>query len=236
MLCFFLDTCVAHADNRLPEVRDCDADFGSTPASLFGAPLPILGIAGDQQAAAFGQACFLPGMMKSTYGTGCFALFNTGTEALASGNRLLTTIAYRLDGETTYALEGSIFIAGAAVQWLRDGLGLIRSAEETAALAEAADPAQRVFVVPAFTGLGAPFWDAGARGAIFGLTRATGRAELVRATLESVCFQTRDLMEAMRADGASQLEALRVDGGMVANDWVLQRLADLLGSRSSGRR
>jgi glycerol kinase len=212
----------------LPEVRDCDADFGSTPASLFGAPLPILGIAGDQQAAAFGQACFLPGMMKSTYGTGCFALFNTGTEALASSNRLLTTIAYRLDGETTYALEGSIFIAGAAVQWLRDGLGLIRSAEETAALAEAADPAQRVFMVPAFTGLGAPFWDAGARGAIFGLTRATGRAELVRATLESVCFQTRDLMEAMRADGASQLEALRVDGGMVANDWVLQRLADLL--------
>jgi glycerol kinase len=212
----------------LPEVRDCDADFGSTPASLFGAPLPILGIAGDQQAAAFGQACFLPGMMKSTYGTGCFALFNTGTEALASGNRLLTTIAYRLDGETTYALEGSIFIAGAAVQWLRDGLGLIRSAEETAALAEAADPAQRVFMVPAFTGLGAPFWDAGARGAIFGLTRATGRAELVRATLESVCFQTRDLMEAMRADGASQLESLRVDGGMVANDWVLQRLADLL--------
>jgi glycerol kinase len=190
--------------------------------------LPILGIAGDQQAAAFGQACFLPGMMKSTYGTGCFALFNTGTEALASSNRLLTTIAYRLDGETTYALEGSIFIAGAAVQWLRDGLGLIRSAEETAALAEAADPAQRVFMVPAFTGLGAPFWDAGARGAIFGLTRATGRAELVRATLESVCFQTRDLMEAMRADGASQLEALRVDGGMVANDWVLQRLADLL--------
>ena len=213
----------------LPEVRDCDADFGSTPASLFGAPLPILGIAGDQQAAAFGQACFLPGMMKSTYGTGCFALFNTGTEALASNNRLLTTIAYRLDGETTYALEGSIFIAGAAVQWLRDGLGLIRSAEETAELAEAADPAQRVFVVPAFTGLGAPFWDAGARGAIFGLTRATGRAELVRATLESVCFQTRDLMEAMRADGASQLESLRVDGGMVANDWVLQRLADLLG-------
>jgi glycerol kinase len=213
----------------LPEVRDCDADFGSTPASLLGAPLPILGIAGDQQAAAFGQACFLPGMMKSTYGTGCFALFNTGTEALASGNRLLTTIAYRLDGETTYALEGSIFIAGAAVQWLRDGLGLIRSAEETAALAEAADPAQRVFMVPAFTGLGAPFWDAGARGAIFGLTRATGRAELVRATLESVCFQSRDLMEAMRADGASQLESLRVDGGMVANDWVLQRLADLLG-------
>jgi glycerol kinase len=212
----------------LPEVRDCDADFGSTPASLFGAPLPILGIAGDQQAAAFGQACFLPGMMKSTYGTGCFALLNTGTEALASGNRLLTTIAYRLDGETTYALEGSIFIAGAAVQWLRDGLGLIRSAEETAALAEAADPAQRVFVVPAFTGLGAPFWDADARGAIFGLTRATGRAELVRATLESVCFQTRDLMEAMRADGASQLESLRVDGGMAANDWVLQRLADLL--------
>jgi glycerol kinase len=213
----------------LPEVRDCDAEFGATPAALFGAPLPILGIAGDQQAAAFGQACFAPGMMKSTYGTGCFALFNTGTQAVASRNRLLTTIAYQLSGETTYALEGSIFVAGAAVQWLRDGLGLIASAEETAALAEAADHGQRVFLVPAFTGLGAPFWDAEARGAIFGLTRATGPAELVRATLESVCFQTRDLLEAMRADGASQLESLRVDGGMVANDWVLQRLADLLG-------
>lgn len=213
----------------LPEVRDNDADFGATPAEMFGAPLPILGMAGDQQAATVGQACFEPGMMKSTYGTGCFALLNTGTQAVESHNRLLTTIAYRVGGETIYALEGSIFIAGAAVQWLRDGLGIIASAAETEALAKAADPAQDVYLVPAFTGLGAPYWDAHARGAIFGLTRATGPAELARAALDAVCYQTRDLLEAMAADGAGALEALRVDGGMVANDWVMQRLADILG-------
>ncbi len=213
----------------LPEVLDCDAEFGSTPAALFGTPLPIRGIAGDQQAATVGQACFLPGMMKSTYGTGCFALFNTGAEAVESKNRLLTTIAYRLGGETTYALEGSIFVAGAAIQWLRDGLKIIGSASASEALAKAADPSQRLYLVPAFTGLGAPYWDAGARGAIFGLTRASGPAEIARAALEAVCYQTRDLLEAMKADGASGLEALRVDGGMVANDWLLQTLADILG-------
>jgi len=213
----------------LPEVRDSNADFGATPAALFGRPLPILGIAGDQQAATVGQACFSPGMMKSTYGTGCFALFNTGETAVASTNRLLTTIAYRLNGRTTYALEGSIFVAGAAVQWLRDGLGILESAEESEAMAKAADEKQHLYVVPAFTGLGAPYWDARARGAIFGLTRATGPADIVRATLEAVCYQTRDLLEAMRADGADDLQTLRVDGGMVANDWMTQRLADILG-------
>ncbi len=213
----------------LPEVKDCSAQFGATPANLFGHPLPIRGIAGDQQAATIGQACFQPGMMKSTYGTGCFALFNTGSQPVASRNRLLTTIAYRLEGQPTYALEGSIFIAGAAVQWLRDALGLIASAGETEALAESADAAQRVYLVPAFTGLGAPYWDAQARGGLFGLTRATGPNEIVCATLESVCYQTRDLLEAIKADGASDLGTLRVDGGMVANNWVLQRLADILG-------
>ena len=213
----------------LPEVRDSNAQFGGTTADLFGRALPITGIAGDQQAATVGQACFESGMMKSTYGTGCFALMNTGTTAVASKNRLLTTIAYRLSGETTYALEGSIFVAGAAVQWLRDGLRIIGTAAETQALAEAADPGQAVYLVPAFTGLGAPYWDAHARGAIFGLTRATGPAEIARATLEAVCFQTRDLLEAMEADGARAPRTLRVDGGMVANDWVLQRLADILG-------
>lgn len=214
----------------LPEVRDNDADFGATPAEMFGAPIPILGMAGDQQAATVGQACFAPGMVKSTYGTGCFALLNTGGQPVDSKNRLLTTIAYRLSGTTTYALEGSIFIAGAAVQWLRDGLKIIASAAETEALAKAADPIQTgVYLVPAFTGLGAPYWDGHARGALFGLTRATGPAEIVRATLEAVCYQTRDLLEAMRADGAAELETLRVDGGMVANDWMLQMLADVLG-------
>jgi glycerol kinase len=216
-------------DALLPEVRDNDAVFGATPADLFGAPLPILGMAGDQQAAAIGQACFEPGMVKSTYGTGCFALLNTGTRAVDSKTRLLTTIAYRLNGTTIYALEGSIFIAGAAVQWLRDGLRIIASAGESEALAKAADPDQAVYLVPAFTGLGAPYWDADARGAIFGLTRNSGRAEIARAALEAVCFQTRDLLEAMRADGAAELEALRVDGGMVANDWLLQMLSDILG-------
>jgi glycerol kinase len=213
----------------LPEVRDSDGDFGTTPAELFGAPLPILGIAGDQQAATVGQACFQPGMMKSTYGTGCFALMNTGGQAVTSTNRLLTTIAYRLSGETTYALEGSIFIAGAAIQWLRDGLKIIASAEDSEALAQAADGEQAVYLVPAFVGLGAPYWDAHARGALLGLTRATGPAEIARAALEAVCYQTRDLLEAMEADGAVPPKALRVDGGMVGNDWAMQFLADILG-------
>ncbi len=216
-------------DGILPEVRDCDAEFGATTAELFGAPIPIAGMAGDQQAATVGQACFETGMMKSTYGTGCFALLNTGAEAVPSRNRLLTTIAYRLAGETTYALEGSIFIAGAAVQWLRDGLRVIASAPESEALAKAADPEQAVYLVPAFTGLGAPYWDGHARGAIFGLTRASGPAELARAALEAVCYQTRDLLRAMQADGVGRLEALRVDGGMVANDWMVQMLADIVG-------
>ncbi|HWI26427.1 MAG TPA: glycerol kinase GlpK [Stellaceae bacterium] len=212
----------------LPEVRDNAGEFGGTVAEHFGAPIAVAGMAGDQQAATIGQACFAPGMIKSTYGTGCFAVLNTGGQALASRHRLLTTLAYRLDGIPTYALEGSIFVAGAAVQWLRDGLKLIARADETAALAEAADPARRVYLVPAFTGLGAPYWDAEARGAIFGLTRDVGRAELVRATLEAACYQTRDLIEAMRADGAAPA-SLRIDGGMVVNDWFAQCLADTLG-------
>ncbi len=212
----------------LPEVRDNDAEFGSTPAEMFGVPLAITGMAGDQQAATVGQACFEPGMTKSTYGTGCFALMNTGREAVASTNRLLTTIAYRLSGETTYALEGSIFVAGAAVQWLRDGLKIVEAAPDTEALAQRANPEERVILVPAFVGLGAPYWDAHARGAIFGLTRASGPAEIARAALEAVCYQTRDLLEATVADGAAPPSALRVDGGMVANDWLLQFLADIL--------
>jgi glycerol kinase len=212
----------------LPEVRDNAGAFGGTASELFGAPIAVAGMAGDQQAATIGQACFAPGMIKSTYGTGCFAVLNTGTNAVQSRHRLLTTLAYRLDGRPTYAIEGSIFVAGAAVQWLRDGLGLIKTAGESDALARAADPARRVYVVPAFTGLGAPYWDADARGAIFGLTRDVGRAELVRATLEAACYQTRDLVEAMRADGAAPA-SLRVDGGMVVNDWFMQCLADTLG-------
>ena len=225
----------------LPEVRDSADDFGATRPDLFGGHrVPILGVAGDQQAATVGQACFAPGMLKSTYGTGCFAVLNTGTTPVASRNRLLTTIAYQLDGKPTYALEGSIFVAGAVVQWLRDGLGIIRHAAETRALAEKADPTQRLYLVPAFTGLGAPYWDPDCRGAIFGLTRNSGPAELARAALESVAFQTRDLVEAMRADwpdsgpdsgkdGAGDT-VLRVDGGMTANDWVLQGIADTLGA------
>jgi len=212
----------------LPQVRDCAGEFGATPAELLGMPLPILGMAGDQQAATVGQACFAPGMIKSTYGTGCFAVLNTGDQALASKHRLLTTLAYRLGGRVTYAVEGAIFIAGAAVQWLRDGLGLIKDAKESEALAKSADPARRVYLVPAFTGLGAPYWDAEARGALFGLTRDVGRAEVTRAALDAACFQTRDLLEAMRADGADP-KSLRVDGGMVANDWLMQRLANILG-------
>jgi glycerol kinase len=211
----------------LPEVRDSVALFGET--NLLGtAPIPILGVAGDQQAATVGQACFRPGMVKSTYGTGCFAVLNTGQQAVASKNRLLTTIAYRIGGEVTYALEGSIFVAGAAVQWLRDGLQLIRESGEVEALARQADARQRVYLVPAFVGLGAPYWDPEARGAIFGLTRETGAAELARAALEAVCFQTRDLLEAMAADGAARPEALRVDGGMTRNEWAMQFLADML--------
>ncbi|MBA3324902.1 MAG: glycerol kinase GlpK [Rhodobacteraceae bacterium] len=216
----------------LPEVRDCAAEFGVTRPDLFGRAIPILGVAGDQQAATVGQACFSPGMLKSTYGTGCFALLNTGDTLVASRNRLLGTIAYQLDGKPTYALEGSIFIAGAVVQWLRDGLKIIRDAAETHALAEAADETQALYLVPAFTGLGAPYWDADARGAIFGLTRNSGPAEFARAALESVVYQTRDLYEAMRRDwpGEGAQPVLRVDGGMTANDWMLQGLADILGA------
>ncbi len=216
----------------LPEVKDCAADFGVTDPAVFGAAVPILGVAGDQQAATIGQACFQPGMMKSTYGTGCFALLNTGEDMVRSRNRLLTTIAYRIDGKTTYALEGSIFVAGAAVQWLRDGLKIIGDAREAGVLADKADPNQQVYLVPAFTGLGAPWWDPDARGAIYGMTRNTGPAEFARAALEAVCYQTRDLLDAMHKDwrNAGEETVLRVDGGMVASDWTMQRLADLLES------
>ena len=215
--------------NLLPTVKDCAADFGHS--SLLGAMIPILGIAGDQQAATLGQACFNRGMMKSTYGTGCFALLNTGDTPVNSSNRLLTTIAYQLDGKTTYALEGSIFIAGAAVQWLRDGLGIIDSAEQSGELAAKADDSQQVYMIPAFTGLGAPWWDPDARGALIGLTRGTGPAELSRAALESVCYQTLDLLNAMQSDWNQVSDTvLRVDGGMVASDWTMQRLADILQS------
>lgn len=214
----------------LPEVKDCAADYGVTEKALFGAEIPILGVAGDQQAATIGQACFEPGMMKSTYGTGCFALLNTGGDVVRSKNRLLTTIAYRLDGKTTYALEGSIFIAGAAVQWLRDGIKVIGKAEHSGQLAAKADDTQNVYLVPAFVGLGAPHWDADARGAIYGLTRNTGPEEFARAALESVAYQTRDLLDAMKKDwkGSNGKTVLRVDGGMVASDWTMQRLADIL--------
>ena len=215
--------------NLLPTVKDCAADFGHS--SLLGAIIPILGIAGDQQAATLGQACFNPGMMKSTYGTGCFALLNTGDTPVNSSNRLLTTIAYQLDGKPTYALEGSIFIAGAAVQWLRDELGIIDSAKQSGELAATADDNQQVYMIPAFTGLGAPWWDPDARGALIGLTRGTGPAELSRAALESVCYQTLDLLNAMQSDWNQVADTvLRVDGGMVASDWTMQRLADILQS------
>ncbi|AZO54596.1 MULTISPECIES: glycerol kinase GlpK [unclassified Mesorhizobium] len=214
----------------LPEVKDCADDYGITEKNLFGAEIRILGVAGDQHAATIGQACFEPGMMKSTYGTGCFSLLNTGSDLVRSKNRLLTTIAYRLNGKTTYALEGSIFIAGAAVQWLRDGIKVIGKAEQSGKLAAEADPTQNVYLVPAFVGLGAPHWDAGARGAIFGLTRNSGPAEFARAALESVAYQTRDLLDAMHKDwkGPKSKTVLRVDGGMVASDWTMQRLADIL--------
>jgi glycerol kinase len=211
----------------LPEVLDCAADFGTTSKDLLNAEIPIAGVAGDQQAALIGQACFEPGMIKSTYGTGCFMMLNTGEQALSSNNKLLTTVGYRLAGKTTYALEGSIFVAGAAVQWLRDGLGIIDSAQQTEAMAASLDSNQGVYLVPAFTGLGAPHWDPDARGAIFGITRDTGPAQLVRATLESVCYQTFDLLEANRRDGLTPTR-LRVDGGMVQNNWLCQFLSNLL--------
>ncbi|MFT5629774.1 MAG: glycerol kinase [Gammaproteobacteria bacterium] len=218
--------------SMLPEVRDCASDFGTTRPDLFGASLPILGVAGDQQAATIGQACFTPGMLKSTYGTGCFALLNTGDTLVRSQSRLLGTIAYQFDGKPTYALEGSIFIAGAVVQWLRDGLKMIREASETQPLAEQADLGQELYMVPAFTGLGAPYWDAKARGAIYGLTRNSGPAEFARAALESVGFQTRDLLEAMKSDwhDAEDKGVLRVDGGMSASDWSMQFLSDIIGA------
>ncbi len=226
-ICDLLDVPMA----MLPEVRDCAGEFGWCRMSVLGGEIPILGVAGDQQAAMIGQACFTPGMMKSTYGTGCFALLNTGAKAVTSEHRMLTTIAYQLDGVPTYALEGSIFVAGAAVQWLRDGLGIISEASDTGTLAPQADPSQQVTLVPAFTGLGAPYWRPDCRGAVFGLTRGTGAAELARAALESVGYQTRDLWEAMRADWRAEADVvLRVDGGMSGSDWTMQSLADILGA------
>jgi glycerol kinase len=216
----------------LPQVRDSSAAFGMTDPELFGAAIPIYGIAGDQHAALIGQACFAPGMLKATYGTGCFALLNTGRTPVRSDNKLLTTIAYQLGGVRTYALEGSIFVAGAAVQWLRDSLKIVSSAAETGDLAQASDPSQDVILVPAFVGLGAPYWRPDVRGALFGLTRATGPREFAQAALESVCFQTADLLTAMKADwreGESEQKILRVDGGMANSNWTMQRLADLLG-------
>jgi glycerol kinase len=216
----------------LPQVRDNAGEFGVTEPALFGAPVRILGMAGDQQAALIGHGCFKPGMMKSTYGTGCFLVLNTGAERVASRNRLLTTIAYQLDGKRTYALEGALFIAGAAVQWLRDALKIIKEASQADALAAFADPAEQIYLVPAFVGLGAPYWDPQARGAIFGLTRSSGDAEIARATLESVGYQTRDLLDAMRADwpaAANLSSVLRVDGGMTASEMTMQFLADILG-------
>ena len=211
----------------LPQVRDCASDFGVT--DMLGGQTPVLGVAGDQQAATIGQACFEPGMLKSTYGTGCFALLNTGISPVSSHNRLLTTVAYQLDGTPTYALEGSIFIAGAVVQWLRDGLGIIGTASETEGLAETGRG--DVTLVPAFTGLGAPYWNPDCRGAVYGLTRDTNPADMARAALESIGFQTRDLWEAMRADWPDGGDAvLRVDGGLSANDWAMQFLSDMLGA------
>jgi len=211
----------------LPEVLDCAADFGTATEGLDGIKRPIAGVAGDQHAAMVGQACFSPGMIKSTYGTGCFALLHTGDTPVVSNNRLLTTLAYRLNGKPQYALEGSIFIAGAAVQWLRDKLGIIQHAGDTEALAESLDSNRGVYLVPAFTGLGAPHWEPDARALICGMTRDTGRAELARAALEAVCYQTHDLLEAMSIDAGKRPATLRVDGGMIANNWLLQALTDI---------
>ena len=214
----------------LPEVRDCAADFGLTSPEIFGVSIPIKGVAGDQHAATLGQACFEPGMMKSTYGTGCFALLNTGNTMVTSQNRMLTTIGYQLDGKVTYALEGSIFIAGAVVQWLRDGLKLLSKASQSGDLAKLSDNSQNLILVPAFTGLGAPYWNAECRGAIYGLTRNSGPAEFSRAALESVGFQTRDLLEAMMSDWQNGAKGgvLRVDGGMSASNWTMQFLSNIL--------
>ena len=213
--------------SMLPEVEDSSAKFGLTEPALLGSSIPILGIAGDQQAALIGQGCFQEGMIKSTYGTGCFVIVNTGNTIIRSTNRLLTTVAYRIDGKVTYGLEGSIFTAGAAVQWLRDGLQLIAHAADTEEIAGHHNAFHGVYMVPAFTGLGAPYWDPQARGAILGLTRDSSIADIVTATLQSVCYQTKDLFAAMLQDGARPA-ILRVDGGMVANDWVTQHLADIL--------
>ena len=217
--------------SMLPEVKDSSHHFGDSTPDLFGGAIAISGIAGDQQAATIGQACFSPGMIKSTYGTGCFALLNTGATPVASSNKLLTTIAYQLQGKRTYALEGSIFVAGSAVQWLRDGIGLIKQASDTDPLADQSASTQIVYLVPAFVGMGAPYWNPRVRGALFGLTRNTGPAEIAHAVLESVCYQTVDLLAAMRADWPDAESAnivLRVDGGVTASQWTMQRLADLL--------
>jgi glycerol kinase len=213
----------------LPEVHDCADDFGTTDASILGSAIAIRGVAGDQHAATIGQACIQPGMVKSSYGTGCFAILNTGDHAVQSNNRLLTTLAYRLNGKPTYAIEGSIFVAGSAVQWLRDELGIINNAVETEALANSLDDNGGVYLVPAFVGLGAPHWDPNARGAIVGLTRDSGAAHFVRAALEAVAYQTHDLVVAMAADANSPIATLRVDGGMVTNNWLTQFVADIIG-------
>jgi glycerol kinase len=224
---------IPHA--MLPEVKDSQSDYGVTEPEHFGSPIPIRGVAGDQQAAAYGQACFRPGMLKATYGTGCFVLANTGDEKIASATRMLSTIFHQIGGKRAYALEGAIFMAGATVQWLRDSLGLIATAAESEALAEKADPKSGIYLVPAFQGLGAPFWDANAKAAILGLTRAASKADIVAAGLEAVAFQTRDLLTAMERDmavsGIPAPQVLRVDGGMTANMWLMQRLADTLGQR-----
>ena len=215
--------------SMLPEVYDNAADFGVADESIFGSEIPIAASIGDQPSALVGQACFHPGMVKSTYGTGCFVLINTGYEPVKSNNKLLTTLAFQVNGKTCYALEGSIFIAGAAVQWLRDGLKFIESAEQSETLAMKADDSQDVYLVPAFVGLGAPHWDPDCRGALFGMTRNTGPAEITKATLESVCYQTSDLLSAISKDlGESKLSAIRVDGGMAASNWTMQMLSDLV--------
>ena len=211
----------------LPEVKNCVDDFGVCDKSLIGASIPIKGVAGDQQAAAIGQGCFENGNIKSTYGTGCFMLLNTGDKKLISKNRLLSTIAYRLEGQTTYALEGSIFMAGAIIQWLRDGLGVIKTAAETEEMARSLISNDGVYLVPAFTGLGAPHWRADARAALSGMTRDTGKAHLARASLEAICYQSHDLLAAMRGDGAD-ISSLKVDGGLATNNWAMQFLADIL--------
>ena len=215
--------------SMLPKVCDNAADFGKVDESIFGSEIPITASIGDQPSALVGQACFQPGMVKSTYGTGCFVLINTGYEPVKSNNKLLTTLAFQVNGKTCYALEGSIFVAGAAVQWLRDGLKFIESAQESESLAMQADESQDVYLVPAFVGLGAPYWDPDCRGALFGMTRNTGPAEITKATLESVCYQTSDLLSAIEKDlGEGKLSAIRVDGGMAASNWTMQMLSDLV--------